>query len=153
MTDLTSEKSTHDDDSLDETLSQACVPASEAESFEDGEAFYDVEPAPNPEDEPEVVSIRGTSYMEILGKVAEIAEATGNCVLKLSLIKPVKAGRNDLCPCGSKKKHKTCCIGKRLTKEQSIPRYSYMPESEKPKHNVKNAAAIVAAAAVAGSIV
>ncbi len=26
-----------------------------------------------------------------------------------TLIKPVKVGRNDLCPCGSRKKYKKCC--------------------------------------------
>lgn len=43
-----------------------------------------------------------------------------------------KIGRNDLCPCGSGKKYKWCCLGSRLTRNEALPlspRFRFEPGS------------------------
>ena len=91
-----------------------------------------VERLPEPEpDKPEVEKVRITAddYMDLLGQVAKIAEATGNCELNLNLrdrIKVTGNNRNKPCPCGSGKKAKRCCNNKPITKH--LPRSAYIKE-------------------------
>jgi uncharacterized protein YecA (UPF0149 family) len=59
----------------------------------------------------------GPAKALLLAKVTELADRHGD---PEGLLRPVslprnrgpKVGRNDLCPCGSGRKYKRCCLGK-----------------------------------------
>lgn len=87
------------------------------------------------EPEVETVSLLGKDYMDLLDKVVEIAEGTGNCRLELSVHERMpKPGRNDKCFCGSGRKYKKCCLGVRQpSRTRKLPRKSYLGDEDPQK--------------------
>ena len=82
---------------------------------------------------PEQITIRGDTYMDILGQVVALAEKLGNCELELAVkFQPKHMGRNDLCSCGSGKKFKKCCWLTGVAPEyKTVPRESYDKDAPK----------------------
>ena len=56
-------------------------------------------------------AIMGSLYARRM--LAETQRQLGSVLSKLKPTRPTKVGRNDPCPCGSGKKYKHCCLGKR----------------------------------------